>query len=347
MGGARLTPELEAFVYATMHRDPDRRPQNAAAFLQQLDALTAAPSARASWPDRIVPGASGGRVSMRGVLPPDAAPAAPAASSVAPAAAPPAVDPLDPGQTAALDALSGLDDDSMDATGVYSDGPSTADSTLDADAPATPGDDIDFDDTHTSVERAKPVPPRAETPRGAAPAPVSTLDAKAPPAKPPHRPTKLIVAAVVLAVALGAYFAQHTDAPEAAPAVVRVGADEIAVRPAGVPVGAAEPATRALTPEPATPLAPPTAAAPRPSTGAAASTPSAAPRRAGPPRAPIQTLLADGNQAYQSRQHARALQLYSEFLRRAGESHDDYWTIHSRVQGLEAMLAERGNHTAP
>jgi len=350
MGGARLTPELEAFVYATMHRDPDQRPQNAAAFLQQLDALTAAPSARVSWPNHIVPGASGGRVSMRGVLPPEAALAATPAPSVAPAAVAPQADPLDPGQTAALDALSGVDDDSMDATGVYSDGPSTADSTLDADAPAAPGDDIDFDDTRTSVERVKPILPPTETPRAVTAAPISTLDAKAPPKEPAQRPTALIVAAVVLAVALGAYFAQRADAPEAAPAVVRVGADEIAVRSAGGPASAPEPAmpaTRAPTTEHAPGQAPQSAAAPRSPSVATASAPSTAPRRAGPTRVPIQTLLADGNQAYQSRQHAKALQLYSEFLRRAGESHEDYWTIHSRVQGLEAMLAERGNHMAP
>lgn len=52
----RLRPGLAELVYDTMSRDPSRRPQSAADFLEQLDAVTMGVSAsRTSWPALVLP----------------------------------------------------------------------------------------------------------------------------------------------------------------------------------------------------------------------------------------------------------------------------------------------------
>ena len=55
--GTRLPAGLEDFVYSTMHRDPDRRPQNAAAFLERLDEVVYGQAMQGSWPAIILPNA--------------------------------------------------------------------------------------------------------------------------------------------------------------------------------------------------------------------------------------------------------------------------------------------------
>lgn len=52
----RLASALETLVYDTMHRDPERRPASAAAFLERLDAVTMGNAVQGSWPAIIAPG---------------------------------------------------------------------------------------------------------------------------------------------------------------------------------------------------------------------------------------------------------------------------------------------------
>lgn len=52
----RVPPALEALVYDTMHRDPERRPTSAAAFLARLDEATMGQAVQGSWPAIVAPG---------------------------------------------------------------------------------------------------------------------------------------------------------------------------------------------------------------------------------------------------------------------------------------------------
>jgi serine/threonine protein kinase len=53
----KLLPGLDDLVYDTMARDPDRRPQSAAQFLDRLDQVAMGPAFVGSWPSLVVPGA--------------------------------------------------------------------------------------------------------------------------------------------------------------------------------------------------------------------------------------------------------------------------------------------------
>jgi serine/threonine protein kinase len=69
----RIPSALEALVYDTMHRDPERRPASAAAFLARLDDATMGQAVQGSWPAIVAPG-------VRRM--PDPAASAPAAAQV-------------------------------------------------------------------------------------------------------------------------------------------------------------------------------------------------------------------------------------------------------------------------
>jgi serine/threonine protein kinase len=82
----RIPAALEALVYDTMHRDPERRPSSAAAFLARLDEATMGQAVQGSWPAIVAPGV------WRA---PDAAASAPAAAQVDNTSRLDALDPLD------------------------------------------------------------------------------------------------------------------------------------------------------------------------------------------------------------------------------------------------------------
>jgi hypothetical protein len=350
-----LLPGLAELIHDTMARDPERRPQTAADFLERLDRISMGLVQSGSWPLVMLP--DGGRREV------EASPAASAERrlSEAPADVPAPrasanvllAPPSSEESAGAPSSLPG-DDDEEEQTVVYGDAaPERA-----GEGPAIErGDEektmeADLDD---SMDGLYDGPPDVASGSTTQESPAVIADARTrppfrahePPAAPPGR-APWIAAAVLLAGGGAAVWWLTQRPEEAVPVRIAVGADAAPPSVAAAPPSIDEallPADAIAGPRDFVPSPPSVAAAEKPSPPSALASHAPPPHRPAPPpreKAPDTDALLDrARRAYESMDAEQALTLYRQAFAQLPADHPEYFTVQQRIEALAKRVAPK------